>query len=449
MKFVKNKILFFLFVILVFPVVARADMAPRTFNQGGVIYAGNKTAVEMSAEKVVFSNLHYRIIPDTQESVLVSDVDASFVMNNTSSKEEKMNVYFPFYFDFQKEWGFDNGIYDIEVLVNNKKISFTEDHEKNEIFFSVNFPAQAKTNVEIKYSNTSSPVYWSELREFEYVLHSGSGWKNVIGEGEIIFELPYPSSDENILLSDALNVTGNIADLESDSQTKFRDKYELRGNQLIYSFKDLEPTEEDDLSFIVFDPKLWNDYQKVLAEVKNKPSYEAYMKLAKMDQDYYTDHSGQYFASINQALEYKYPEKKDLAYFQEASEYYSHNWEIADGKYYNFYQDISSLTQLRDELLISQVADSNSESSQAKQELLNRINSFLLNFSEGQKINQNKVENLSNLSPTQSKNDLHVKNNDNWQGAKEHFLALSVLFLAFTFLLALVFVKIFKIFKSK
>ncbi len=184
-------------IFFILPLYVKADMGPRTLNKGGTIYGIENTEVEMSYEKVVFSNLRTKKIYDYLEhKEPVIDVSAQFIMYNSGNKAEKMKIFFPFYFNDREEFNFVDEVFNIEVFVEGKKVNYTKDLKKQEVLFDVVFEPKTKTNITIKYSNFLSPEYWSAYYDIGYILHTGALWKNSIGEGEIIFEFPYSIEEQ-------------------------------------------------------------------------------------------------------------------------------------------------------------------------------------------------------------------------------------------------------------
>lgn len=332
------------FIALFVPFFVNADMAPTPFNRGGTMFGIEDTMVEMTYEKVVFSN--FKIGED--DYGIAADVRADFVMTNLGGEDESMKVYFPFYFRDDLERGYDT-VKNIKVLVDGKEIVFKRDEGKNEIYFDTKFKASKKTNVSILYTcNLQEPGRqslegWNRWG-VEYVLHTGALWKNSIGEGQIIFKFPYSVEDQEKFFAETLNQ--KILDDEACSPGD----YSISGNEMIFNFKNLEPTEKNDIYCGIYSPTDWVSYLKSVDEVRKSPTYKNYLDLA--------DHFGsgqfgsekKYFENINKALELKYP-KKTLEYYEEALKYYTGDWNFyMDGKGMGVYFDLDKALVMLKEL---------------------------------------------------------------------------------------------------
>lgn len=351
------------FTLFMIPVCVLADAAPMTLNKGGAIYGIENTEVEMSYEKVIFSNLR----TEGLNSEPIYDVSAEFVMYNTGNDIEKIKVFFPFYFnenDYGYDFEFDKGVSDIEVFADSKMIDYIKDGEKEEILFDVVFYPKSKKKLVIKYENTFSPEYWSTYYDIGYILHTGALWKNSIGEGEIIFEFPYSIENQARFFYEK-----GQTDMPLNKDCTYG-KYCYLDNKVIYKFKDFEPTKDDDILYQIFNPDAWQKFLKLKKKIADGPNnYEVHMEMAELYNYSFKDFEKEYFEEIDKALNIKYPQK-NLEYYEEAGKYYSKEWSFfPNSKDYNFYYALDKIVEIRDDLYkISDVGSIN-----ARNELIDKI----------------------------------------------------------------------------
>src|SRR5262245_41705287 len=64
--------------------------------------------------------------------------------------------------------------------------------------FPVLFPPGQDVTIEVSY--VTRPTGYPPAARFGYLLETGDGWRDTIGSADIIARLPYPASEENVLL---------------------------------------------------------------------------------------------------------------------------------------------------------------------------------------------------------------------------------------------------------
>lgn len=273
----------FLFSILIlfalFPPsrAVRADVAPPEAPPGTTLLPGEETTqVRMVAESVTLT------ISEAKNAI--AKTEAVFTMRNLGATEEKMMVRFPLSFFNGNSDGFGNfpEINAIQVKVNGKNVSTRREiqpfaaseysyPERDELpwsVFEVTFPPNQDVSIEVAYDVYGYGYYPYEV--FKYVLETGAGWNGTIGSAEIIVRLPYEASEQN------LDLTGQAGYGETSPNGV------LSGNEIRWSFKDFEPTFEDNVELVVVTPSLWKKIMGEKSNVEKNPNDgEAWGRLAK------------------------------------------------------------------------------------------------------------------------------------------------------------------------
>ncbi|WKZ37820.1 MAG: hypothetical protein QY332_07715 [Anaerolineales bacterium] len=280
----KTTLLLILFLILtsVFPLsFARADAAPPEAPPGTNLLPGESiTQVRMVAETVTLTISKH---PSNPQGA-IAKTEAVFTMRNLGTTEEKMAVRFPLSFFNGNSDGYGEfpEIPSIAVKVDGKSMptrreiqpfaaseySYTEREEIPWAVFDVTFPPNQEVIIEVVYNVNGYGYYPYEA--FKYILETGAGWNGTIGSAEVIIRLPYEVSEQN------LDLTGQAGHGESTPGGV------RSGNEIRWSFKDLEPTYMDNIQIVVVTPSLW---EKVLKEketaAKNSSDGETWGRLAK------------------------------------------------------------------------------------------------------------------------------------------------------------------------
>jgi hypothetical protein len=250
---------------------ARADIAPPQQPPGSNITPTGKTSVAMRAE---FVEIDIQAIAQRRggRSGLAGDstlarVTATFTMTNHSAADERMAVRFPLNAPDGESDGF--GRYpDIQAFaasVNGRGVparivrreAFQPkrgDPVINWSVFDVTFPAKQDTVVRVSY--TLSATGYSPEASFNYVLQTGAGWRDAIGQATIVVRLPYRITQENFFIERAERP--QLA--------------ELRGNAVRWVYRDLEPGPKDDIHFTVIEPRAWQDILTARAAVDGSPN---------------------------------------------------------------------------------------------------------------------------------------------------------------------------------
>jgi hypothetical protein len=194
-------------------------------------------------------------------------VTATFTMTNHSAADERMAVRFPLnapggesdgfgrYPDIQAFAASVNGS-DVPARVVRREAFQPKrgDPVINWSVFDVTFPAKQDTIVRVSY--TLSATGYSPEASFNYVLQTGAGWRDAIGQATIVVRLPYTVTHENVFIDRA----------------EWPQPAELRGNTVRWVYRDLEPGPKDDIQFTVVEPRTWREIVTARAAVDGSPN---------------------------------------------------------------------------------------------------------------------------------------------------------------------------------
>ena len=263
----------------------RADAAPPEAPPGTTLLPGESiTQVRMVAETVTLTITKHPSDPQRA----IAKTEAVFTMRNLGTQAETMEVRFPLSFFNGNSDGYGGfpEIPSITAKVNGASVptrreiqpfttseySFPERDEIPWAVFDVTFPPNQDVLLEVVYNVDGFGYYPYEA--FKYILETGAGWNGTIGSAEIIVRLPYEVNEQNLDLNGeaghGVSTPGGVRS----------------GNEIRWSFTDLEPTYLDNIQIVVVAPALW---EKVLSEknnVEKSPNDgEAWGRLAKAYKD--------------------------------------------------------------------------------------------------------------------------------------------------------------------
>lgn len=249
---------------------ALADVAPPQYAQGGSIDPhGTTTQVRMAAEQVLLtvedeSNLG----PNTAglaAGLMRARVEADFVMHNAGTAQEAFDVWFPL--SAPNGFGDINRVADFAAEVNGEPARIVEQQAPGEwdemvawATWPVTFPAGEDVNIKVTY--TTWPTGYRPYGTFEYILETGAGWAGPIGAGTVTFRLPYAVTADNA----ALDIAGAP---------------DVSGQDVTWTFANLEPARENNLSLTVLAPPVWREIQAAREAVLAAPGHDAQLRLAR------------------------------------------------------------------------------------------------------------------------------------------------------------------------
>lgn len=275
---------------------ALADIAPPHPPVGSDISPGNEiTQVRMKSEHVV---LFIHSDPDYDWGR--ADITATFNMFNTGDEDEYLRVRYPLHHNIEQLKDYDNtkdcGVYpgtpvkDLQVWVNDEAVSVdiqyettidyeASNREEREIYkdipcwghFNVYFPSHKSVKVEVSY-HVSGYERGSGGTVFDYLIGTGAGWKDTIGNATIVARFPYPISELNI-------------------KDCWPNNCKISGWEVTWEFEDFEP--EGTIGLKTIHPSIWD---RVILEKKrledDPKDGEAWGRLAKAYKDSIKDRKG-------------------------------------------------------------------------------------------------------------------------------------------------------------
>jgi hypothetical protein len=231
-----------------------ADMAPPPApGLGGLRpFQYQATEVQMIYERV---EMTLNPLPDSGDAIVEEKVDVSawFVLHNTGTKDEEMRAAFPLdslNFCGQNENAPSSmGVGSSFVVPSTFKVASDGKELQTQITeiegiecvswatFDIKFPANKDILVKVDYSMQTQGVGHDLI--LEYILETGSGWKGPIKQAYIVFRFPY------------LVTSGNVNSKQTTSG------YQSLYNEIFWSYRDIEPTPEDNIIVSFFEPNAW------------------------------------------------------------------------------------------------------------------------------------------------------------------------------------------------
>lgn len=263
----------FLTLLLDVPVSVSADIAPPGQPPGSNPEPGVElTEVQMVAETVVLE-----IQASTPKNSLgQAKVSADFTMRNLGTQTENMAVRFPL--------GANNGfgeireIQDLQVNVNGRSEFARRVMQADTVWgsdlvpwaeFDVTFPPNQDVNIQVTYLLEGTGEY--PFVSFQYVFHTGAGWKDSIGSADLIVRLPYEVTLHNVLFDEHTGWSTTTAGGA------------VHGQELRWHFENLEPDQNDDFEISLVMPSAWQNVMKENALVNaNAGDGEAWGRLGKL-----------------------------------------------------------------------------------------------------------------------------------------------------------------------
>ncbi len=248
--------------------LAYADIAPPDTPPGGNPQPEDSTTqVQMIAETVIIEVMNPASLGDDEDN-LADDrarVHAQFTMLNTADETESMLVRFPLMNPSGMGDGFGGypEIQDLRAWIDYLPVQVerittpttnTWDDDAPPIAwaaFPVDFPPEEEVLVEVRYTLDSTG--YEPFSEFKYILETGSGWKDVIGEATVILRLPYPVEPLNLRL-----------DRSSEGA-------EIIEGELVWHFEDFEPTQEDNIHIVMVETPAWYEVRFASSNLEDSP----------------------------------------------------------------------------------------------------------------------------------------------------------------------------------
>jgi hypothetical protein len=206
----------------------------------------------------------------------VAEVRADFIMKNPTNEPVSMTVWFPLASALVEIYSQDEivpRIESLQVLVHGNAVDYSVIELSNPqgedrpmlpwASFPVTFPASEEVPIRISYilpAQLPMNTYLGVGMVFNYIFQTGAGWADPIGKAELVVNLPYPASAETIVT--------------------MPEGGQVDGQQLRWTWENLEPGPQDDFSILLIKPERWEELQVARAAVKSKPGEgQAWLKL--------------------------------------------------------------------------------------------------------------------------------------------------------------------------
>jgi len=239
-----------------FPGSVYADVAPPEQPPGSNPEPGAElTEVRMVAETVLLD-----VQASTpQNSLGQAKVSADFTMRNLGSAAESMAVRFPM--GLNNGFGEISEIENLNIKVNGSLVPSRHIMQIDPVWggnlvpwaeFDVTFPPNQDVDIQVTYllEGTGENPFIS----FNYVLHTGAGWKDSIGSADLTVHLPYEVNSQNVIFDEhtgwSSTTPGGV----------------VQGQEIRWHFENLEPDQSSDFEISLVTPSAW---QKVLNERSN------------------------------------------------------------------------------------------------------------------------------------------------------------------------------------
>jgi hypothetical protein len=286
----------FIFVFTFHPGTALADIAPEPPASGSDLAPSiANTNVQMVSEYVLIDIAGY-----SENPLGEAQVTAQFFMRNMGDVTEQMKVRFPlnhseYHIEAELESGEEFCIYmgtpfidEITVWVNDEKADTSITYkilldpiasgpENGNVYidvpcwahFDVVFPPAQDVGIKVSYTvfgyDPSSRFGEDGSTQYFYVLGTGAGWYDTIGQADIVARLPYDITNLNFWYCQPEDCV-------------------ISGKEIAWHFEDFEP--QGNIAIEIMKPSIW---LRILTETENIRANandgEAWGRLAKAYKD--------------------------------------------------------------------------------------------------------------------------------------------------------------------
>lgn len=259
-----------IFAVLVAANKALADAAPDPQSVGGDGRGAEPaaiTGVRMVSETVIMEiqTLPFEVPGFGFEALELwgARVTADFLFHNPNSQAENLPVGFPLYLApsdqiyFPEIWRLRSLINGVEVLTRTTQIQGDP-----WAIWDMSFPP-GETALRVTYDVVLRVGYSGPTALINYVLHTGTGWADSIGQADIIVRFPYLAEPTFI------DPQGTLPG------------YTIDGFEVKWHFENLEPTEADDIVLKVVSPEVWYGVGQARQVLTSNRTAENYAALAR------------------------------------------------------------------------------------------------------------------------------------------------------------------------
>ncbi len=315
---VKNKILYLCIAALIAISIAgllavpiRADVGLPPVSPSGSSLTPDQTIqtnVRMLSEQVDLTVEPFeRPIPPDQMEVTPGYfmrvlVDARFVMRNLGETAESFDAWFPLaantrypdFLQYETTRHPELAIQDFRVHVDGKPVPTQQvsgpilnlpegqspwgsEAGSPWATFPVTFPPGQEVLIRVRY--TLYPGGRRPFGDIEYILQTGAGWRDTIGEATITVHLPHPVTPESVSL--------RSQDIFGDPLAPQPAGYKVEGDTITWYFTNLEPTAEDNIYLNVLEPQRYERLLQARRKVEQAQgaaparAAAAYLELAR------------------------------------------------------------------------------------------------------------------------------------------------------------------------
>lgn len=225
-------------------------------------------------------------------------VDAQFVMRNLGETSEAFDVWFPLaattkypdYLLYETSRHPENIVQDFKVWVDGLPTTTRQvtgpalnlpEGESPWATFPVEFPSGQDVLIQVSY--TLYPGGNRPFGDIEYILQTGAGWRDTIGEATITAYLPDTVTPESVSLS-GNNIFGDPLEPQPAG-------YEVEDNTITWHFSELEPRAEHNIYLNVLEPQRYRRLLQARGKVSQADpansieTADAYLELARAAQE--------------------------------------------------------------------------------------------------------------------------------------------------------------------
>lgn len=260
-------------LLALLPAPVRADVAPPPIPLVGGVgpFEYQDTNVQMVSERV-----EMELTPQPAEdeeihfSIHLVEVNAWFVMRNTGSQDETMQVVFPladmncykypqdlnlapsYTYAFFSDNGFQafvNGVSADVSTITTPLPCHPDDSELNWAAFDVTFPVGQDVLIRVTYLIEQRGN--EEVLNVGYTLETGAAWKGPIEEAIIVFRFPF--------VVESFIIPGTTPG------------YRIMQNEIYWRYENFEPDSSDNINVSFISPTTWAAIQDSRARIRSNP----------------------------------------------------------------------------------------------------------------------------------------------------------------------------------
>ncbi len=251
---------------------------------------GEENMVRMISEEVNLVVEEHEGTPpvdlgDSPAAWMRAQVDAEFLMRNLGQEQQSFDVWFSLaasvHYEGLLAYQPENTLQGFQVWVDGQPAAFETvkapdvgDPQTESAWarFPMTFPPGEDVVVRVSY--TIYPSGRRPFGSFEYILQTGAGWYDTIGQADVRVTLPDPVTPENVSLAGR-----SVEGLPIAPQPA---GFVIDGNTISWHFTNLEPTGQDNIFVDVLEPGAYHALLRARQQAASDPtSVDAQLDLAK------------------------------------------------------------------------------------------------------------------------------------------------------------------------